>query len=82
TQSAIHGLVTRAFLRSLAGLDLAKSKVGRLAAFGHARFDGQQRGRRALLGRRRSRAVSRGAGGAPRSRGVRRGAGGDPRSRG
>jgi hypothetical protein len=34
TQSAIHVLVTHAFLRSLAGLDLAKSKVGRLAAFG------------------------------------------------
>jgi hypothetical protein len=34
TQSSIHVLVTHAFLRSLAGLDLAKSKVGRLAAFG------------------------------------------------
>ena len=32
TQSAIHVLVTHAFLRSLAGLDLAKSKVGRFAA--------------------------------------------------
>ncbi len=31
TQSAIHVLVTHAFLRSLAGLNLAKSKVGRLA---------------------------------------------------
>ena len=31
TQSAIHVLVTHAFLRSLARLDLAKSKVGRLA---------------------------------------------------
>jgi hypothetical protein len=37
TQSAIHALVTRAFLRSLAGLDLAKSKVGRLAALGPRR---------------------------------------------
>jgi hypothetical protein len=32
TQSAIHVLVTHAFLRSLAGLNLAKSKVGRLAS--------------------------------------------------
>jgi hypothetical protein len=31
TQSTIHVLVTHAFLRSLARLDLAKSKVGRLA---------------------------------------------------
>ena len=31
TQSAIHVLVTHAFLRSLADLDLAKSKVGRFA---------------------------------------------------
>jgi hypothetical protein len=31
TQSSIHVLVTHAFLRSLARLDLAKSKVGRLA---------------------------------------------------
>jgi hypothetical protein len=31
TQSAVHVLVTHAFLRSLAKLDLAKSKVGRLA---------------------------------------------------
>src|SRR4030081_1867489 len=31
TQSSIHVLVTHAFLRSLAKLDLAKSKVGRLA---------------------------------------------------
>jgi hypothetical protein len=30
TQSAIHVLVTHAFLRSLARLDLAQSKVGRL----------------------------------------------------
>ena len=41
TQSAIHALVTRAFLRSLAGLDLAKSRVGRLAALGQAGLDGQ-----------------------------------------
>jgi hypothetical protein len=32
TQSAIHVLVTHAFLRSLARLDLAPSKVGRFAA--------------------------------------------------
>jgi hypothetical protein len=32
TQSAIHVLVTHAFLRSLARLHLAKSKVGRFAA--------------------------------------------------
>ena len=31
TQSAIHVLVTHAFLRSLAKLELAESKVGRLA---------------------------------------------------
>jgi hypothetical protein len=31
TQSAVHVLVTHAFLRSLAKLDLATSKVGRLA---------------------------------------------------
>lgn len=41
TQSAIHALVTRAFLRSLAGLDLAKSRVGRLAALHQAGPDGQ-----------------------------------------
>jgi hypothetical protein len=34
TQSMIHVLVTHAFLRSLANLDLAKSKVGRFAATG------------------------------------------------
>jgi hypothetical protein len=33
TQSSIHVLVTHAFLRSLAKLDLAKSKVGRFAAW-------------------------------------------------
>jgi hypothetical protein len=32
TQSSIHVLVTQAFLRSLAKLDLAKSKVGRFAS--------------------------------------------------
>jgi hypothetical protein len=32
TQNAIHVLVTHAYLRSLATLDLAQSKVGRLAA--------------------------------------------------
>ena len=31
TQSLIHVVVTRAFLRSLATLDLAQSKVGRLS---------------------------------------------------
>ena len=31
TQSSIHVLVTHAFLRSLANLDLAESKVGRFA---------------------------------------------------
>ncbi len=35
TQSAIHVLVTHAFLRSLARLDLAKSKVGRFAVHPH-----------------------------------------------
>jgi hypothetical protein len=34
TQSSIHVLVTHAFLRSLAKLDLAKSKVGRFAESG------------------------------------------------
>jgi hypothetical protein len=34
TQSSIHVLVTHAFLRSLAKLDLAPSKVGRFAAHG------------------------------------------------
>jgi hypothetical protein len=41
TQSAVHVLVTHAFLRSLADLDLAKSKVGRLAAFGPDRSTAQ-----------------------------------------
>ena len=31
TQSAVHVLVTHAFLRSLAKLDLARSKVGQFA---------------------------------------------------
>ena len=31
TQSVLHVLVTHAFLRSLANLDLAQSKVGSLA---------------------------------------------------
>jgi hypothetical protein len=34
TQSHIHVLVTHGFLRSLARLDLAESRVGRLAARG------------------------------------------------
>jgi hypothetical protein len=36
TQSAIHVLVTQAFLRSLGHLDLARSKVGRLSAISPA----------------------------------------------
>jgi hypothetical protein len=32
TQSAIHVLVTNAFLRSLATLDLAQSKIGSLSS--------------------------------------------------
>lgn len=36
TQSHIHVIVTHAFLRSLARLDLAESRVGRLAARGQA----------------------------------------------
>ena len=35
TQSRIHVLVTHAFLRSLARLDLAESRVGRFAAPRH-----------------------------------------------
>jgi hypothetical protein len=38
TQSAIHVLVTHAFLRSLAKLDLATSKIGRLSMIVPARF--------------------------------------------
>jgi len=38
TQSAIHVLVTHSFLRSLARLDLAKSKVGRFAFASAARL--------------------------------------------
>ncbi len=45
TQSAVHVLVTHAFLRSLARLDLAKSKVGRFAAH---RPDVRAAGRAAL----------------------------------
>src|SRR5205085_8295489 len=41
TQSSIHVLVTHAFLRSLANLDLAKSKVGRFAAWDWNVTDGQ-----------------------------------------
>jgi hypothetical protein len=37
TQSSIHVIVTHAFLRSLAKLDLAKSKVGRLSRLRGAR---------------------------------------------
>jgi len=42
TQSAIHVLVTHAFLRSLAKLDLATSKIGRLSMIMPARFRSQQ----------------------------------------
>jgi hypothetical protein len=45
TQSSIHVLVTHAFLRSLAHLDLAKSKVGRFAA---GRATGMAVGRAAI----------------------------------
>jgi hypothetical protein len=45
TQSAIHVLVTHAFLRSLARLDLAKSKVGRFAV---GRQDVRAAGRAAI----------------------------------
>ena len=34
TQSVIHVMVTHAFLRSLAGLELAESRIGSLAAPG------------------------------------------------
>jgi hypothetical protein len=48
TQSAVHVLVTHAFLRSLAKLDLARSKVGLLADDGPRPI----RGRRRRLSRR------------------------------
>jgi hypothetical protein len=43
TQSSIHVLVTHAFLRSLARLDLARSKIGRLAG-ARGRLAGAQSG--------------------------------------
>jgi hypothetical protein len=43
TQSAIHVLVTHAFLRSLASLDLAQSKIGRLAGVDLQAPSGQAR---------------------------------------
>jgi hypothetical protein len=46
TQSAIHVLVTHAFLRSLARLDLAQSKVGRFAG---PRADVRAAGRAAIV---------------------------------
>jgi hypothetical protein len=52
TQSAIHVLVTHAFLRSLARLDLAKSKVGRFAA---GRPDVRAAGRAAIARARSAR---------------------------
>jgi hypothetical protein len=45
TQSAIHVLVTHAFLRSLAKLDLATSKIGRLSMIMPAVFRPQHRQR-------------------------------------
>jgi hypothetical protein len=49
TQSAIHVLVTHAFLRSLARLDLAQSKVGRFAAYRpDVRAAGRAAGRAAI----------------------------------
>jgi hypothetical protein len=42
TQSSIHVLVTQAFLRSLATLDLEESKVGRLAALQRAAEESSQ----------------------------------------
>jgi hypothetical protein len=41
TQNAIHVLVTHAFLRSLANLNLATSKVGRLAPDGNGEAEGE-----------------------------------------
>lgn len=41
TQSRIHVLVTRGFLRSLARLDLARSRVGRLALYRSPGLDDQ-----------------------------------------
>ena len=52
TQSAIHVLVTHAFLRSLARLDLATSKVGRFAA---RRTDVRAAGRAAVARARSAR---------------------------
>jgi hypothetical protein len=42
TQSSIHVLVTHAFLRSLATLDLADSRVGRLAPQPHNQLESLQ----------------------------------------
>jgi hypothetical protein len=39
TQAFVHVLVTHAFLRSLAGLDLAESKIGALSNLGSLDFD-------------------------------------------
>src|SRR3954449_11158648 len=44
TQSRIHVLVTYGFLRSLANLDLAESKVGRFAAARRAAMNAQSNG--------------------------------------
>jgi hypothetical protein len=43
TQSRIHVLVTYGFLRSLANLDLAESKVGRLATIEQMPSPGEPR---------------------------------------
>ena len=44
TQSSIHVLVTHAFLRSLAELDLAHSKVGRCRGHGRERPEASRPG--------------------------------------
>jgi hypothetical protein len=54
TQSAIHVLVTHAFLRSLAKLDLATSKIGRLSMIMPARFRSQQQTRNGTPERERA----------------------------
>jgi hypothetical protein len=67
TQSAIHVLVTHAFLRSLARLDLAQSKVGRFAAHPtDVRAAGRAAGRAAV---NRARSLRNGGGGSPPGRG-------------
>ena len=67
TQSRIHVIITHGFLRSLARLDLAESRVGRFARLRSARPDAAERGEHLPLGyqprpprRRRPPAASRG----------------------